>query len=390
MNAPPPIYLDHNATTPPSPGVVREMLRVLEQDWGNPSSMHAQGQAARRVLIESRAAVAETLGCSPAELVFTSGATEANHQAVLGALQARSAQGRGQWVLSAIEHPGLQALADRLRSQGVAVSRVAVDSQGQADLEHARSLIGPETAVVSLMGANNETGVIQPVAQMAALCRAAGAWLHVDATQWLGKDAVDFKSLDVDLMSVAAHKLHGPKGVGALRVRKGLDLPALMPGRQERRRRGGTENLPGIAGFGVACLELRASLAEDLARMTLLRQRLEQGLLQALPKARLLGAGAPRLVNTSCLMFDELDAEPVLSRLERAGVLASSGAACGAGGTDPSHVLLAMGMAPRLARCGIRFSLGRNTTDPQLDQALGAIVRSVQHLLDDQPVLENT
>ena len=384
------IYLDHNATTAPAPEAVDEMLDALQRAWANPSSTHEPGQTARRMLADARARVASFLGCQSAELVFTSGATEANHQAVLGALaraQADSGGARRRLLVSAVEHPGLLALADRLADEGVPVERIAVDGQGRLDLADLERRLGAsDVALVSVMGANNETGVLMPLAEVAARVRAAGARLHVDATQLAGKARLDFAASGIDLMSVSAHKLHGPKGVGALVVRKGLALPPLLSGRQERHRRGGTENLPGIAGFAAACDRAARTLDDDLARMTRLREALEDGLRGALPAAGLVVCGerAERLPNTLCVRFGEIDSERVLGRLERAGVVASSGAACTASGTQPSHVLLAMGQTPAQARAGVRFSLGRDTTPAEIRQVVETVARVVLPLLRDE------
>ena len=384
------IYLDHNATTAPAPEVVDEMLDALQRAWANPSSTHEPGQTARRMLADARARVASFLGCQSAELVFTSGATEANHQAVLGALaraQADSGGARRRLLVSAVEHPGLLALADRLAGEGVPVERIAVDAQGRLDLADLERRLGAgDVALVSVMGANNETGVLMPLAEVAARVHAAGARLHVDATQLAGKARLDFAASGIDLMSVSAHKLHGPKGVGALVVRKGLALPPLLSGRQERHRRGGTENLPGIAGFAAACDRAARTLDDDLARMTWLREALEDGLRGALPAAGLVVCGerAERLPNTMCVRFGEIDSERVLGRLERAGVVASSGAACTASGTQPSHVLLAMGQTPAQARAGVRFSLGRDTTPAEIRQVVETVARVVLPLLRDE------
>lgn len=381
-STPAPVYLDHNATTPPLPQAVAEMVDVLQRVWANPSSTHAAGQAARRVLTDARLRVARLLGCLPAELVFTSGATEANHTAVLGALAARRSEGRRRLVLSAVEHPGLLQLAQRLQADGVPVDLVPVDSQCRLDLDAARRLMGPDVALLSVMAANNETGVLMPTAALAVLAQACGAWLHVDATQQAGKLPLDFQTSGAELMSVSAHKLGGPKGVGALLLRKGLALPPLLPGRQERQRRGGTENLPGIVGFAAACEHTAATLAGQAAHLLHLRQHLEAGLLAKLPGVHIYGQQAERLPNTTCLRFAELDAERVLQRLERAGVLASSGAACSAGATQPSHVLLAMGESSRCARAGVRLSLGAGHTVADVDRAIRAAVLSMAPLLN--------
>lgn len=383
MTAPPErtVYLDHNATTPLAPEALAEMVDVLQHVWGNPSSTHAPGQAARRTLADARARVAAFLGCQGSELVFTSGASEANHTAVLGALAAHAGSARRRLVLSAVEHPGLLALARRLAAQGVPVDLVPVDAQGRLDLAAARELIRHDVALVSVMGANNETGVRMPIAEVAALAQAHGAWLHVDATQLAGKAALDFGASGAQLMAVSAHKLGGPKGVGALLVKKGVALPPLLCGRQERQRRGGTENLPGIVGFAAACTRAAASLPADIERVLALRQRLEQGLLQALLAARLYGALAERLPNTACLRFGDLDAEVALHALERAGIVAASGSACSAGGTQPSHVLLAMGESTAQARGGVRFSLGRDTSAQDIEHTVAVAVRVLGPLL---------
>jgi cysteine desulfurase len=397
------VYLDHNASTQPAPEVVLEMNDALERAWANPSSTHDPGQAARRLLADARLRVAAFLGCLSAELVFTSGATEANHMALTGAL-ALAAQRSGcastppRLVVSAVEHPALLALAEQLRAQGVGVAQLPVDGQGRLDMASARRLIQPGVAVVSVMGANNETGVLLghgeaadgPATELARLAHGAGALLHIDATQLPAKSAWRFDRSGADLASVSAHKLHGPKGVGALIVRKGLALPALLAGRQERHRRGGTENMPGIAGFAAACDRAAHTLADDLARILALRQQLEAGLRAALPGVVVYGDQAPRLANTSCLRFGTLDSELVLARLERAGVIASSGAACTAAGTQPSHVLLAMGEPALHAKAAVRLSIGRGTTLAEVQHTIEAARRALGPLLVPAPPATTT
>jgi cysteine desulfurase len=376
------IYLDHNATTRPAPEVLQEMLDVLTQAWANPSSTHEPGQAARRILSDARTRVAAALGCAGNELVFTSGATESNHSAVLGALRAGRPQGRWRVVMSAVEHPGLIALGQRLKEEGGALSLIPVNRRGELDLDAAERLIGPDVAVVSVMGANNETGVLMPLAEVAALARAQGALFHVDATQLVGKSPLRFADSGADLWSVSAHKLHGPKGSGALLIRKGVVLPALLSGRQERNRRGGTENLPGIVGFAAAAERLAARLASDLAHMAAMRDRLEAGLRELLGDELVIyGEGAERLPNTSCIRVGRLESERVLNKLERAGVIASSGAACTASGTQPSHVLLAMGASAAEAKGSVRFSLGADTSAAEIDETLAVVRRVLLPLL---------
>jgi len=376
-----PIYLDHNATTQPCDEAIEEMLDSLRTVWANPSSTHAPGQAARRALVDARNRVAGFLGCQGSELVFTGGATEANHMALLGALELARKNGRRRLVMSAVEHPGMLALAERLRWQGHPVDLIPVDAQGRLDLDAARALIREDVALVSVMGANNETGVLMPTAELAALAHAVGAALHVDATQLVGKTALRFENSGADLWSVSAHKVHGPKGVGALVVRKGWSWPALFSGRQERQRRGGTENLPGILGFAAAAERCARTLSADLAHMHTLQVRLEDGLRAGLSGLHFYGNQAARLPNTSCLRFGALDAEQVLGKLERAGIVAASGAACTAGGTQPSHVLLAMGETPLHAKAGVRLSLGRHTRADEIDRAIAAAVAVIGPLL---------
>lgn len=375
------IYLDHNASTAVAPEAIEEMVDALQSGWANPSSTHDPGQRARRLLADARHRVASFLGCQPAELIFTSGATEANHMAVLGALALGRERRRQRLVLSSVEHPALLGLAARLRAEGVPVDLIPVDAQGRLDMAAARTLIDVDVALVSVMGANNETGVLMPLADLAELTHAAGVLLHADATQLIGKTTFQFAGCGADLVSVSAHKLHGPKGVGALIVRKGVALPALLAGRQERKRRGGTENTPGIAGFAAACERAARTLSADLQQVSRLRQRLEEGLRHGVPGLHLYGEQASRLSNTCCVRFGELDSELVLGRLERAGVVASSGAACSAGATQPSHVLLAMGETDTRARAGVRLSLGRDTTEADVQRVIDIAVRHIGPLL---------
>lgn len=368
------IYLDHNATTEPATEVVDAMLHTMRTCWANPSSPHEPGQQARRTLVQARARVAQALGCKPAEVIFTSGATEANHLALHGLLQAAQAAqpGRRRVLISAIEHAGLLRQGAALASQGVVVDTIPVLPDGLPDLAAAQAMLGPDVAVVSLMAANNETGLLMPVFDLADLARQAGARLHVDATQWVGKLPLHFAEWEVDALSFSAHKFHGPKGVGALLLRQGVALQPQWPGSQERNRRAGTENLPAIVGMATA-LDALASPAEgdqdtllgaQAQRIATLRDALEDGLLQAFAPGtvQVWGRGLPRLPGTSLLRVGELSADAVLQRLARLGVAAASGAACSSGGTEPSHVLRAMGVPRAQALAAVRLSLGRATT----------------------------
>lgn len=371
------IYLDNNATTPPAPAVLEAMHDCLRDCWGNPSSLHRAGAVAKERLITARGQVAALLGATPPEIVFTGSATEANHMAILGALAL--SEGRRHIVASLVEHPSTLLLLRHLQMSGVRVSWIGVDAQGQIDLDELAAAIEPDTALVSLMWANNETGVIFPVAQAARIANSRGVLFHTDAVQAAGRIAIDLKQVPVDLLSIAGHKLHASKGVGALFVRKGLKLPPLLFGHQERGRRGGTENVAAIAGLGVAAERAARILAPAAHAMGALRDRLEHGLL-CLPDAQLNAAGAMRLPNTSSIRFGEIDAEIILDRLDRAGICVSSGSACTAGGNMPSHVLLAMGLSSRQALATVRFSLSRYNRVDEIDAVLEAVAEIVRPL----------
>jgi cysteine desulfurase len=371
MNA---IYFDHNATTRPDPEVVAAMTKCLLEGWGNPSSSHARGVQAKAALNQARAQVAALLGAKPAEIVFTSGASESNHAAIIGALGAQ--EGKRHIVTSAVEHPSTLRLLAQLEGQGVRVTYLEVDAQGQLDAARIEAALTPQTALLSLMWANNETGVLFPVAEAAAIASARGVLFHTDAVQAIGKVDVDLQRVPVDLLSASAHKLHGPPGVGALFVRKALALRPLIHGHQERNRRGGSENLAGIVGFGVAAEQLAANWRAAVPAMRTLRERFEQGLLK-LPMAQVNAAPAPRLCNTSNFHVAGLHSEVLLHHLDQQGVCASSGSACTAGGTEPSHVLTAMGQGAQTALAAVRLSFGRDNTVAEVDHVLALLTRIV-------------
>ncbi len=376
------IYLDNNATTAPTAEVMGAVAQGLVRHWANPSSTHAMGQEAKQALMQARSQLARMLGCKPAEVVFTSGATESNHIALRGAV---GFNGRHGLVLSAAEHAGVQKLARHLaQRQQVNLGWIGLTPQGTLDMAQARELVTPHVALVSVMAANNETGVLMPIGKMARLAHAQGAMLHVDATQLIGKLPFDFDKSGADLVSLSAHKFHGPKGIGALIVRQGLNWPALYQGSQERARRGGTENLPGILGLATATE--RVTMAPQawfhhMASQTRLRDQLEQGLLSRLPGTVVFGGEATRLPNTSYLRFGHLHADVVLQRLERLGIMASSGAACSASGNEPSFVLSAMGIPREDALCAIRFSLSTQTTSAQIQTVLDRLPAELAPLM---------
>lgn len=362
------IYLDYNATAPVAPECADAAFECFDWRFGNPSSKHRAGERAKELVNDARLQVAALLGAQPAEVVFTSGGTESNHAAILGALALYPQ--KNHVVTSAVEHPSTLALFEHLEAHGVRVTVLPVDRQGRVDLDQLQEAIAEDTALISMMWANNETGVLFPVPEIAAIARMNGVLFHCDAVQAVGKIPIDLKQVPVDFLSLSGHKLHAPPGIGALFVRKGLKLPPLLFGHQERARRGGTENVPGIAALGVACLLASDGLLANVPRIAVLRDRLERGVLERFPFATLNGAGAERVANTTNICFGDLDAEAVLLKLDRAGVCASQGAACSAGGTEPSHVLTAMGLDVRAAHASIRFSLGRYTHAEEIDAVL--------------------
>ncbi len=373
------VYLDHNATTPLAPEVLETMAACLGQVYGNASSIHHFGQEARQRLEAARRQVAALIHCQPGEIVFTGGGTEADNLAVLGVVRAG---GRPAHVVTtAIEHPAVLAACQQLEREGAAVTRVAVGAGGVVNPDDVARALRPETALVSVMHANNELGTVQPIAEIARLTRAAGVPLHVDGVQALGKIAVDVEALGADLYSMSAHKLYASKGVGALYVRKGTRLaPLVWGGHQERERRPGTENVPGIAGFGTAAELAAVRLAEDQERLGGLRDRLETAALERIPGVSVNGARWKRTANTSNLCFEGIDGEALVIALDLRGFAVSTGAACSSGAITPSHVLTAIGLSADRARASMRFSFGRANTAAQVDQLVEALAGSVAHL----------
>ena len=362
------IYLDNNATTPVAPECLDAMLACLRENHGNPSSKHRAGERTKQSVNEARTLVAGLLGALPAEIVFTSGGTESNHLAILGALALNP--DKRHVITSTVEHPSTLSLLKHLETMGVRVTVLPVDAQGQLDLAVLSRALTPDTALVTLLWANNETGVLFPIEAAADIVKSGGALFHVDAVQAAAKIGIDLTQLPVDFLSLSGHKLHAPKGVGALFVRKGVKLPPLLFGHQERARRGGTENVPGIVGLGVAAALALEAMEADTARMRALRDRLERGVVERIPFARVNGVGAGRVANTSNIRFGDMEAEIILDRRDRAGICAALGAACTAGGSEASHVLTAMGLDRRAARASVRFSLSRYTTDAEIGRVL--------------------
>ena len=369
------IYLDHNATTPLDPRVLEAMLPVLREGFGNPSSLHWFGQQARALLDESRAQVARLIGATPSEIVFTASGTEADNMALRGAI-GMAREPRRKVVYSAIEHHAIVNTGKALAEEGWPVEVARVGADGLVDLDDLRARVDEGTAVVAVMRANNETGVIQPIEEAARITHAAGALLHCDAVQAAGKIPIDVRALDVDTLALSAHKFYGPKGVGMLYVRRGTRLKAwVRGGSQERNRRAGTENVAGIVGLGCAAAIAADDLATEAPRLSALRDRLEERLL-AIPGSRSNGAG-PRVPNTANISFEGIEAESLLMALDLAGIAVSTGAACAAGAVEPSHVLRGMGLPVERVQGSIRLSLGRSTSMGAIDRAAAAIVTAV-------------
>jgi cysteine desulfurase len=371
------IYLDNNATTRPAPEVVAAMLPYLDELYANPSSAHGAGMAVKQAIGQARGAVATLIRARPAEITFTASATEANHLAILGTLRARPE--RRHVVTSAVEHPSNLALFRDLAAQGYHVTILPVDGDGRIRRHDLASVVSSDTALVSIMWANNETGVLMPVVDAAEIARSRGAVFHTDAVQAVGRLEIDLRELPIDLLTFSGHKLHGPKGIGVLFARKGLALAPLILGHQERHLRGGTENVPAIIGLGTAALLARDALTgQSGAAIAVLRDRLETGVLARLPGARINGAGAARIPNTSNISFiggtgRPMEGEALLMKLDQAGIQVSMGAACAAGGMDPSHVLLALGLNADAAASSLRFSLSRYSQASDIDAVLDAL-----------------
>ncbi len=365
MSPQPIYYFDNNATTRLAPEVLEAMLPFLREQWGNPSSIYGFGKQLAGPLETAREKVAALLNAEPREIIFTSGGTESNNSAIHSAL---ATQPQKRHVLTtAVEHSANLKFCAHLQKMGFEVTLVPVSSDGALDIQLLEKSIRPDTAIVSVMWANNETGVLFPIQEIAAICRSRKVLFHTDAVQVPGKLKIDVKEADVDFLSLSAHKLYGPKGIGALYVRRGVKYePYVVGGGQEQGRRGGTENVAGIVGFGRAA-ELATERMDQNERVLALRDKLEDGILQSISGVVRNGAKNPRLPNTSNLSFDEIEAEGILLLLDELGICASSGSACTSGSLDPSHVLIAMGCSLARARGSIRFSLGTYNTEAEVD-----------------------
>jgi cysteine desulfurase len=367
-------YFDHNATTPPDPQVREAVMRALTEDFGNPSSVHHFGQRAKAVLDEARSAIADLIGAEPGEVVFTSGGTEADNLALRGAAEAAEPGGRRHLITSAIEHEAVLNTVKALTKRGWTATVLPVDASGIVSPAALASAMTRETAVVSVMHANNEIGTIQPIADLAASAHEFGAVFHTDAVQSVAKIPVSVRTLGVDLLSLSAHKFNGPKGTGALWIRRGTRLVSTMTGgKHERNRRGGTENVPGVAGMGVAARLARQKLATESPRIAALRDRLERGVLATVTGTVVNGALDARVPNTTNISFDGVEAESLLIALDLEGFAVSTGSACSSGTLEPSHVLRAMGLPSHRTQNSIRFSLGLGNDEAQVDALLAKL-----------------
>ena len=369
-------YFDHNATTPVEPRVFEAMRPAFEGVFGNPSSIHAFGQDAKRLAEDARRQVAELLRCGAKEIVVTGGGTEADNLAILGG--ARSAR---HVITSAIEHPAVLASCRRLEEKGAALTVLPVGASAVVSPDDVRAALRPDTDLISIMAANNEIGTVQPLAEIGRVAREAGALFHTDAVQAAGKMPIDPAGWNADFVAITGHKFYGPKGTGALYIRKGLDVePIAIGGGQERGRRAGTENVAGLVGLGAASELALSDLAEESERLGGLRDRLEEAVLERIPDAWVNGQGSPRTPNTANIGFEGIEGEPLVIALDLKGFAVSSGSACSSGAVEPSHVLTAIGLSKRRAKSCIRFSLGRRTTVEAVDELVKALETVVARL----------
>ncbi len=378
---PTPVYLDNNATTRCDQAVVDAMLPFFTEQFGNPSSMHAFGASVGGAVKAARASLQKLLGAEfDHEIVFTAGGTESDNMAILSALESQA--GRDEIVTSAVEHPAVLSLCAHLeKTRGIKVHVIPVDEKGLLDIEAYRAALSDKVAIVSIMWANNETGTLFPVAELAEMAKEVGALFHTDAVQAVGKIPIDLKSTMIDMLSLSGHKLHGPKGIGALYVRRGVRFRSLIKGgHQERGRRAGTENTPAIVGLGKAAEQALEHMEEENTRVVALRDRLEKGLLQRIPNAFVTGNPLERLPNTSNIAFEYVEGEGILLLMNREGIAASSGSACTSGSLEPSHVLRAMKVPYTAAHGAIRFSFSRDNTDADVDRVLEVMPPIIEKL----------
>jgi len=375
------VYFDYNATTPLAPDVADTVARVSREVFGNASSIHHFGQQAKATMDDARSAVARLLSADPSEIVFTSGGTEADNLAIRGAAEAVEPTGRRHLIASGIEHEAVLNTLRALARRGWRTTLLDVDQTGIVAPDRLRDAIDRDTALVSVMHANNEIGTIQPIAALAAIAHEHGALMHTDAVQSAGKIPVDVRALGVDLLSLSAHKFNGPKGAGALWIKRGTRMqPTVTGGKHERNRRAGTENVAAIAGLGVAAALASGKMAAEAARVSALRDRLEAGILREVPGTQVNGARDARVPNTTNISFERVEAESLLIALDLEGIAVSTGSACSSGTLEPSHVLKAMGLSPHRTQNSLRFSLGMFSTQEEVDRVIEVLPRLVEKL----------
>jgi cysteine desulfurase len=383
------IYLDYAATTPTHPEVVKTMLPYFTEAFGNPSSIHSYGQEAKGAIEEARANVARLIAARSEEIVFTSGGTEADNFAIKGVAYANESRGN-HIITSSIEHHAVIETCKFLERKGFSITYLPVDGYGLVDPDDVRRAITDKTILISVMHANNEMGTIQPITEIGKIAKEAGIYFHTDAVQTVGHIPVDVNELGVDLLSMSAHKLYGPKGVGALYIRKGTKLTSFMHGgEQERRRRASTENVPGIVGFGKAVELARQEMSEEAERLTSLRDQLLNGLLERIDHTRLNGHPIKRLPNNINVSVDFVEGESMLLNLDLEGICASTGSACSSASLEPSHVLLTMGLSHEQAHGSLRFSLGKWTTEDEIERVLDVLPPIVAKLRAMSPLLKS-
>lgn len=380
------IYMDHSATTPVDPVVFAAMKPYYTDIFGNSSSVHSQGQKAHRALEESREKVAALIGAKPNEIIFTSGGTEANNQAIITYMQNKPAKGN-HIITSAIEHHAVLHTCEFLAKQGFELTILPVNSYGEVEPDTLKDALRPNTALVSIMHANNEIGTIQPIQELAAITHAAGAVFHTDAVQTVGKIPVNVGELGIDLLSASAHKLYGPKGVGCLYVKKGIRIGSFMHGGgQERNLRAGTVNVPGIVGFAKAAELAGQRLCSQEAHLAGLAKRLIEGIFAAIPNTRLTGHPERRIPGSVSVCFDYVEGESILLMLDNLGIMASSGSACTSGSLDPSHVLLAIGLSHETAHGSLRLTMGKDNTQEDVDYVLQVLPPIINNLRAMSPL----
>jgi len=375
------VYFDYNATTPLAPEVADLVARVSREVFGNASSIHHFGQQAKATMDDARSAVASLLNADPSEIVFTSGGTEADNLAIRGAAEALEPSGRRHLIASGIEHEAVLNTVRALARRGWRTTLLDVDQTGIVSPDRLRAVIDRETALVAVMHANNEIGTIQPIAALAAIAHEHGALMHTDAVQTAGKIPVDVRALGVDLLALSAHKFNGPKGAGALWIKRGTRMqPTVTGGKHERNRRAGTENVAAIAGLGVAATLAAGKMAAEALRVSALRDRLEAGILREVPGTQVNGARDSRVPNTTNISFERVEAESLLIALDLEGIAVSTGSACSSGTLEPSHVLKAMGLSPHRTQNSLRFSLGMFSTQEEVDRVVDVLPRLVEKL----------